>query len=75
MWMFSSGGERSFWDVKLLPSDWLVFGNEAQGLPDAMLEKRPDCVLRIPQVSGERCLNLSSAVALGLYEAIRQIQV
>jgi tRNA (cytidine/uridine-2'-O-)-methyltransferase len=74
MWMFSSGGERSFWDVKYSPADWLVFGNETQGLPDAILERRPEGVLRIPQVPGERCLNLSSAVALGLYEALRQIK-
>ena len=73
MWMFSSGGERSYWDVKYSASDWLVFGNETQGLPDAMLEARPDRVVRIPQVAGERCLNLSSAVALGLFEAIRQM--
>jgi len=73
MWMFSSGGERSYWDVKYSPADWLVYGNETQGLPDSMLEKRPECVLRIPQVAGERCLNLSSAVGLGLYEALRQI--
>ena len=74
IWMFSSGGERSYWDVKYSPADWLVFGNETQGLPDSVLEARPDRVLRIPQVAGERCLNLSSAVALGLYEALRQIQ-
>jgi tRNA (cytidine/uridine-2'-O-)-methyltransferase len=73
MWLFSSGGERSFWEVKYSPSDWLVFGNETQGLPDGMVERRPDCVVRIPQVEGERCLNLSSAVGLGVYEAIRQI--
>ena len=73
--MFSSGGERSFWEVKYSDADWLVFGNETQGLPEAMLESRPDRVLRIPQVAGERCLNLSSAVALGLYEAIRQIKL
>jgi tRNA (cytidine/uridine-2'-O-)-methyltransferase len=42
-------------------------------LPESLLEKGPDCVVRIPQVKGERCLNLSSAVALGLYEAIRQV--
>ena len=73
MWMFSSGGERSHWEVKYSAADWLVFGNETQGLPDGMLERRPDCVVRIPQVEGERCLNLSSAVGLGVYEAIRQI--
>jgi tRNA (cytidine/uridine-2'-O-)-methyltransferase len=73
LWMFSSGGQRSFWDVKYSAADWLVFGNETQGLPDGMLERQPDRVLRIPQVAGERCLNLSSAVALGLYEAIRQL--
>jgi tRNA (cytidine/uridine-2'-O-)-methyltransferase len=74
IWMFSSAGERSFWDVNYSPGDWLVFGNETQGLPDAMLERQPEDVLRIPQVTGERCLNLSSAVALGLYEAIRQMK-
>jgi tRNA (cytidine/uridine-2'-O-)-methyltransferase len=74
MWMFSSGGERSYWEVKYSAGDWLVFGNETQGLPDGMLERQPDCVVRIPQVEGERCLNLSSAVGLGLYEAIRQIK-
>ncbi len=73
MWMFSSGGERSFWEVKYSAADWLVFGNETQGLPDFVLESRPECVVRIPQVAGERCLNLSSAVALGVYEALRQI--
>ena len=72
IWMFSSTGQRSYWDVKYSPADWLVFGNETQGLPDAVLEARPDRVLRIPQIAGERCLNLSSAVALGLYEALRQ---
>jgi tRNA (cytidine/uridine-2'-O-)-methyltransferase len=74
MWMFSSGGERSYWEAKYSGSDWLVFGNETQGLPDGMLERSPDRVVRIPQVDGERCLNLSSAVGLGLYEAIRQIK-
>ena len=73
VWMFSSGGERSYWEVKYSAEDWLIFGNETQGLPDSMLELHPDRVLRIPQVSGERCLNLSSAVALGIYEAIRQM--
>lgn len=74
LWMFSSGGQRSFWEAKILPSEWLVFGNETQGLPDSMLESRPERVLRIDQVPGERCLNLSSAVGLGLYEALRQIR-
>ena len=36
----------------------------------AMAETYPDRVVRIPQAAGERCLNLSTAVGIALYEAI-----
>src|SRR5256885_1057239 len=36
MWMFSSAGERSYWEVKYSAADWLGFGNEKQGLPEGM---------------------------------------
>ena len=50
----------------------MIFGNETQGLPTTLLARDPTRVLRIPQAPGERCLNLSTAAGIGLYEAIRR---
>lgn len=71
-WYFDSTGAVSLWDAQFQPGDALVFGSETKGLPASLLESRPNSVLRLPQVEGERCLNLSSAVAAALYEALRQ---
>jgi tRNA (cytidine/uridine-2'-O-)-methyltransferase len=73
IWLFENQGGRSIWDVKFQKTDWLIFGSENHGLPKPLIERYPDQLLRVPQVQGERCLNLSSAVALGLYEALRQV--
>ena len=62
---------RAYWDVKFRPGDFLVFGRETKGLPEALLaERERDCVT-IP-MSGTRSLNLATAVGIVLYEAIRQ---
>ena len=51
---------------------YLVFGREDAGLPEELLAAHEaDCV-RMPMRRGERCLNLSNAVAVGVYEALRQ---
>ncbi len=73
-WFFSSKGVRSFWDTDFRDSDWLIFGNETHGIATDLLELHADRVLRVPQVEGERCLNLSTAVGIVLYEALRQIR-
>lgn len=74
LWLFTSNGARDLWDAAFAPHDWLVFGSETAGLPDAMLGAHPDRCLRIPQVAGERCLNLATAAGIGLYEALRQVR-
>jgi len=71
-WCFSTKGERSIWDTPFEESDWLIFGNESHGLPDAMMTQFAASLIRIPQQPGERCLNLSTSVGIGVYEAIRQ---
>jgi tRNA (cytidine/uridine-2'-O-)-methyltransferase len=73
LWLFSTRGQRSHWDVPYRDGDILVFGSETKGIDDAILEKYPENVLRIPQAPNERCLNLSTAVGIALYEALRQI--
>ena len=73
-WLFSTKGERALWDADLRDGDWLIFGNETQGLPESLRERDSSRVVRIPQVPGERCLNLSTAAGIALYEAIRRCQ-
>ena len=72
-WLFSSKGGRALWDARFGDGDWLVFGSETSGIPQEVLEAHPGRVLRIPQAAGERCLNLSTAAGIGLYEALRQV--
>ncbi len=74
LWMFTSKADRSLWDARFSDGDCLVFGSETAGLPESLLRNHADHCVRIPQVVGERCLNLSTAVGIGLFEAIRQIR-
>ncbi len=71
-WLFTTSGERSAWDVPFADGDCLAFGSETRGLPRDLLASQADQRVRIPQVAGERCLNLSTAVGVGLYECLRQ---
>ena len=41
-------------------------------MPEPLLRERADDCVRIPMREGERCLNLSNSVAVGVYEALRQ---
>jgi tRNA (cytidine/uridine-2'-O-)-methyltransferase len=49
----------------------LVFGSETRGIDPAIVASHPGRALRIPQAQGERCLNLSTAAGIGLFEALR----
>ena len=73
LWLFTSKGKRSVWEADFADGDCLVFGNETAGLPEALIERHAERALRIPQTLGERCLNLSTAAGVGLYEAIRRV--
>jgi tRNA (cytidine/uridine-2'-O-)-methyltransferase len=72
--LFSTGAKQSFFDAKFQTGDALVFGSETRGLPDALLKAHPEKVFGIPiRTEHVRSLNLSSAVAIVVYEALRQI--
>jgi tRNA (cytidine/uridine-2'-O-)-methyltransferase len=51
---------------------YLLFGKETRGLPEELLKEHPERCIRIPMVPGARSLNLSNAVAVCAYEALRQ---
>lgn len=72
-WLFSKKATRVYTDAEFHDGDWLVFGSETQGLPESLLASHPDRSLRIPSRPQVRSLNLASAVAIGVYEALRQI--
>lgn len=52
---------------------YFIFGKESQGLPEPLLEKNYDRCIRIPMRGFVRSLNLSNAVAIVAYEALRQL--
>jgi len=73
--LFSTAGERSYFDVDYHSGDAFVFGSEGRGLPDSLLEAYPDQVLQIPMRTDRvRSLNLANAAAIVLYEGLRQVQ-
>lgn len=74
LFLYSTGSSRRYDQVTYRPADTLVFGCETKGLPDDLLAAHPDSVCGIPiQTVHVRSLNLSSAVAVVVYEALRQI--
>ncbi len=73
-WLFSTKGTVSLWDAPLKDGDWLIFGSETGGIPESLLEQQRARAMRIPQVPNERCLNLSTAAGIGLYEALRRVR-
>lgn len=72
--LFTARAERSLWEVELAPSDLLVFGRESTGLPRDLLDAFPERQVALPMVPGRRSLNLSSTVAVAVYEALRRRQ-
>lgn len=72
-WFLSTKATRSPWKAAFSPGDYLVFGRETAGLPEELVAAAGDHALRIPMSpGGTRSLNLSTSVAIVLYEAARQ---
>ena len=71
MHFMSSQATRSYLDAEFQPSDCLVFGKESVGLPRELLRQHEGRVWGIPTSGAVRSLNLSNAVAIVLYEALR----
>ena len=74
MQLFTTRSACSHTAVHYQRDDWLIFGRESIGLPPSLLDAFLDRTRRIPMrpVTGARSLNLSNAVVIVLYEALRQ---
>lgn len=78
-WFFTARGPDTggvpsspHWDVRFGPDDLLVFGREADGLPAHVKQRYDSSLVRIPHNGNIRSLNLATAVAVAVYEALRQ---
>ena len=73
LYLFTGQTSRSYADAQYRDGDFLVFGRESRGLDVRFLEKYAQNCVRIPMRENLRSLNLSNAVAIASYEALRQI--
>ena len=74
IWAFSTRAQKSYDQADFKAGDGLLFGPETRGLPVSMLaETGSQYSLRLPMADESRSLNLSNTVAVGLYEAWRQL--
>lgn len=76
----SSHSTDSYLSFRFRPDDWLLFGRETEGLPGEIVAQADGC-LTIPMAQssslipgGVRSLNLSVAVGVVLFEALRQLE-
>ena len=75
MHFFSARAARSYLTTRYAPGDVLVFGSETKGLPPTLLAAHRDATYVIPIFSPHvRSLNLSNAVSIVVYEALRQLE-
>lgn len=74
--LFTTKAERPYTEMAFEAGDILVFGGESSGLPTWLHERYSERRCRIPIENPKiRSLNLSNAVAVVLYEAMRQLRV
>ena len=74
MWCLSTKAPRSYTEAAFQDEDYLFFGKETKGLPEDFLAAHYDECIRIPMRSEARSLNLSNAVAITVFEALRQLE-
>ena len=78
IWLFTTHAARSYWSADFRPGDALLFGNEGHGCPDWLHEEiGEDQRLTLPRFNEQplRSLNLSTAVGIAAYEALRQFNL
>ena len=77
---FTTKSSRLYTSIRYQPGDCLVFGSEGRGLAPEILARHQALAVTLPMTgragpAGQsvRSINLATAVAVGLYEGLRQI--
>lgn len=72
-YFFTTSGKNDHLDINYQQGDHLIFGNEPYGLPDSIINKNINQCCNIPiKLGNVRSLNLSNAVSVALYSALRK---
>lgn len=71
-YFYSSHAKRAYTEAAYDKDCMLIFGSESSGLPQKFHTKYPDRFYTLPMIEKSRCLNLSNAVSIVIYEAWRQ---
>ena len=72
LFLATTKAARRYTDAVYGQNAFIIFGKESAGLPAEIREQYPDTCIRVPMLDEMRSLNLSNAVAIVLYEALRQ---
>ncbi len=77
IWLLSKFASKAYYQADFGKEDCLVFGSETKGLGSEFMNKFPnEQLLQIPMLeTGVRSLNLSNAVSIVLYEALKQVKI
>lgn len=74
MVFLSSHGQKAHWEIGYEDDMFLVFGKESVGLPKELIAAQAGVVFKIPLYSEHiRSLNLANAVAITVYEGLKQL--
>lgn len=73
MRLFSTKAPRCYTEADYEDECFLIFGKETKGLPEAFLNAHVNDCVKLPMIEEARSLNLSNAVAVGVFEALRQL--
>ena len=72
IWMATTKAKKVYTEADFGIDDFIMFGKESAGIPEEILVENEETCIRIPMLDQIRSLNLSNAVAIVLYEALRQ---
>ena len=73
MWCLTTKAPRCYTEANFETDCYLFFGKETKGLPEDFLEEHRHSCIRLPMRPEARSLNLSNAVAITVFEALRQL--
>ena len=72
LYMVTTKARKTYTEVSYEEDAFLMFGKESAGIPERLLVENAENCVRIPMLPETRSLNLSNAVSIVLYEALRQ---
>jgi tRNA (cytidine/uridine-2'-O-)-methyltransferase len=72
-YLLTTKAKKTYTDVKYTKDSYLVFGPESRGIPESYILDNFENAIRIPMKKDIRSLNLSNAVSIVAFEALRQL--